>query len=634
MPRGFGPDNPNSASEAQIPGNSALFRLDLGSAHDRRGRTEHVRPGAHAPILRRVPVIVAEEVQKPVREQVGDLTHDAAAVLGGLGPSRVEADHHVAEELGVTLTSLPVPHREREHVGRAILVTVVSVEPLDRSFVAEKHGELGVAHPQRFEHARRPRAHLTGSDGSLGQRACGDEDRHGLASADNGARELFERILIANRGEVGTRVARTCRRLGIETIGVHVGADENALHIEACDEAAQIGDHPSAYLDAARLVSTAKERGAHALHPGYGLLADEPSFTRAVESAGIVFVGPAADPVEAARDRLFVRSTAMEAGVRVLPASERPIFGPQLALEDVDRIGYPVEVRPVGGVGEPRERCVAYDVAELAEALVTLDPLEDHGGAYLEKHVELARHVEVQVIFDDEEAIVLGDREVTLRKGGRRVLSESPAPALDQLHHRDAVRGAIWEAASEVTSRLGCRGLASCHFVLDAEGTFFFSSFRPGLQVEHPTIEMCSGIDLVEMQLRLAAGEPMPPELRTAETTGAALQARIDAAIDPETGLAFESHVKSARWPPAPQGTVRIETGVRVGSVISPELDPLVATVTTHAPNRHDALFMLDRILAEIHLSPLVTNLRLLRKVLNHHSLQAGQYDEGFIERI
>lgn len=445
---------------------------------------------------------------------------------------------------------------------------------------------------------------------------------------------MFERILIANRGEVATRVARTCRRLGIETIAVHVGVDEGALHVEACDEAAHLGDDPSAYHDAARLVAIAKERGAHAVHPGYGLFADEAGFARAVESAGLVFVGPAAERFEAARDRLFVRSLAIEAGVRVLPGSEQPIFGPQLALEHVDRIGYPVEVRPVRGIGEPALRYACEDVADLAEALAALDPLEDHGGVYIEERVELARHVEVQVIFDGEDAIVLGDREVTLRSGGRRILCESPAPALDQLHHREAVRGAIWEAAAEVATRLGCRGLASCHFVLDADGTFFFSSFRPGLQVEHPTIEMCSGIDLVEMQLRLAAGEPIPPELRTAETTGAALQARVDAATDPETGLAFESSVQSARWPPAPQGTVRIETGVRVGSIVSPAHDPLVATVTTYAPNRHDALLMLDRILAEIHLTPLVTNLRLLRKVLNHHSLQAGQYDEGFIERI
>lgn len=445
---------------------------------------------------------------------------------------------------------------------------------------------------------------------------------------------MFERILIANRGEVATRVARTCRRLGIDTIGVHVSDEADALHVEACDEVVDLGDDPGAYRDAARLLAVAKERGANAVHPGSGLLADDPSFARAVEAEGLIFVGPAAERFEAAADRIRVRKVAIDAGVRVLGGSERAIVGPREALIDVDRIEYPVVVRPVNGVGEAAIHHVVHDVAELAEALADLDPLESHGGVYLEKHVELARHVVVQMIFDGEDAIALGDREVSLRKEGRRLIAESPAPAIDQLHHRDAVRGAMWEAATEVATRLGCLGLGSCHFLVDADAAFFFTGFTPSLQVEHPTIEMCLGMDLVEMQLRLAAGEPSPPELRTVESTGAALQARVDAATDPATGLAFASHVQSARWPPAPQGKVRIETGINVGNVVSQAHDPLVATVTTYAPNRHDALLMLDRILAEIHIAPLVTNLRLLRKVLNHESFRAGQYDESFVDRI
>lgn len=446
-----------------------------------------------------------------------------------------------------------------------------------------------------------------------------------------GARSLFERILIANRGEVATRIARTCQRLGIETIAVRATSDGEAPHFDACDEVVTLGEEPSAYRDLDALVRAAVDHGAHAVHPGYGLLADEPSFAEAIESRGLIFVGSGAERFEAARDALAVRSMAMEAGVRILPGSERPIFGPQDALVDVDRIDYPVVVKPVLG-GAPS--LIAADVADLAEGLAALDPLDEHRGAYLERHVDRARHVEVQLISDGKEAMVLGDREVSLQRDGRRLLAESPAPALDQLFHGDAVRGAIWDASVELASRLGCPGLLSCRFLLDADNVFTFQGFTAGLQIEHTTIEMCAGIDLVEMQLRLAAGEPMPPELHAIEPTGAALQARLDAATDPATGLAFASHVESARWPPAPQGKVRIETGVRAGSIISPEHDPLVATVTTYAPNRHDALLMLDRILAETHLHPLVTNLPLLRKALNHESLRAGQYDEDFIARI
>ncbi len=443
---------------------------------------------------------------------------------------------------------------------------------------------------------------------------------------------MFERILIANRGEVATRVARTCRRLGVETVAVHVGVDAGDLHVAACDEGVAIGDTSAAYHDPAAMVAAAKGSGVHAVHPGYGALADDPTFAKAVEDAGLIFVGPASERSAALRDRLAVRSIAHQCGVRVLPASERPITGPQLALLDVDEIGYPVVVRPV--IGDELAGAVANDVAELAEALANLDPLDARGGAYVERYVERARHVEVQLMVHGAQAFVLGDREVSLRREGRRILCESPAPAIDQLHDAEAVRGAMWEAATELGSRLDCDGLGSAHFLLDADGRFHFVSFTPGLQVEHSTIEMCSGLDLVELQLLLAAGEPAVDGLEMLEPSGSAFQALIHAARDPNSGSAFESSVESARWPPAPQGKVRIETGVQPGSHVSAELDPLLATVTTYAPNRHDALLMLDRILAEIHLAPVVTNQRLLRLALNDESVQAGQYDEDFVDRM
>ncbi|MCB9591890.1 MAG: hypothetical protein H6719_04070 [Sandaracinaceae bacterium] len=444
---------------------------------------------------------------------------------------------------------------------------------------------------------------------------------------------MFERILIANRGEVATRVARSCRRIGVETVGVHVTADASAIHVAACDESVSLGDDPSGYLDGEAILAAARDRGVHAIHPGYGLLAEDPAFARAVAEAGLLFVGPDADTLTRVRDRLAVRAAAIECGVRVLPGSERPITGPQHALVDVDRIDYPVVVRPRLGIGET-QGAVANDVAELAEALAALDPLEDHGGAFVETHIERARHVEIQLFSTEGLALVLGDREVSLRRGQRRLFAESPAAALEQLRTVDAVRGAMWEAASEVAQKLEVSGLCSAHFVLDFDGLFYLAGFTPGLQVEHTTIEMCSNIDLVEMQLRFAAGEPLADELSKVEPSGCALQAYVDAACDPATGRAFESHVQAARWPPAPPGKVRIETGIQMGSLVSPTLDPLVASITTYAPNRHDALLMLDRILAEIHLSPLVTNQRLLRKALNHESFRAGQFDEGFVDRI
>ena len=445
---------------------------------------------------------------------------------------------------------------------------------------------------------------------------------------------MFERILIANRGEVAVRIARTCRRLGVETVGVHIASEADAPHVESCDESVQIGTEPGAYADVEAILGAARGAGVHAIHPGYGIARDAVALARGAEEAGIKYIGPTSDKLATLGDRLAVRAAASALGMRLLPGSERPILEAQHALEDVDALGYSVVLKPARGFGEPDQLPVVHDVAALSDALDALGPLEAIGGAYLERWVERARHVEVQLVVNGTEALVLGDREVSLRKGVRRVVAESPARALDQLHFRDAVRGALWDASSEIAVALGCTGLASCQFLLDADGSFYFTGLEPGLTVEHTTTEMCCNLDLVELSITLAAGEPIPKEAWRAEPTGCAFLARVDAALDPRSGRPFESRTDQTRWPPAPQGKVRIETGVKIGSAISPAFDPMIASVTTYAPTRHDALLMLDRILAEIHLAPVVTNLRLVRKAVNHESLRAGQYDDEFIERI
>lgn len=445
---------------------------------------------------------------------------------------------------------------------------------------------------------------------------------------------MFERILIANRGEVAARIARTCRRLGLETVGVRLESEAEAPHVEACDESVSIGTDPSAYADVEAIIAAARSANVQAIHPGYGIERDAVALAEAAEAAGIAYVGPTGERLRVLSDRLAVRAAAAKLGVRVLPGSERPILEPNQALEDVDAIGYPVVIKPARGFGEPDVLPVAHDVAALSEALDGLGPTLAASGAYVEPWVERARHVEVQLVVNGREAIVLGDRDVSLRKGGRRMLAESPATALEQLHHRDAVRGALWDASTEIAVALGCTGLASCQYLLDGDGTFYFVGMMPGLTVEHTTTEMCCNLDLVELSLTLASGEPIPPEAWRAEPTGCAFLARVDAALDPRSGRPFESRADVTRWPPAPQGKVRIETGVKAGTPISPAYDPMIASVTTYATTRHDALLMLDRILAEITLAPVVTNLRLVRKTLNHESVRAGQYDDDFVERL
>jgi acetyl/propionyl-CoA carboxylase alpha subunit len=457
---------------------------------------------------------------------------------------------------------------------------------------------------------------------------------------------MFEKILVANRGEVAARVARTCRRIGADTVAVHVEGEEDAVHVQACDAWVRVGPPrdpaggasagvpvSASYADVGALIGAARESGCAALHPGYGLLDDDPMLSRGCEKAGIAFVGPSPEELVLFRDRVSVRNAAFDAGLRILPGSERPIREPSELREDAESVGYPLVLKPAFGIGEPSALVVIESAEDLEAAIARTD--WDGAAHYAERHVDRPRHVEVQLVGDGEgSAIVVGDREVSVRKDHRRVLAESPTPAIDALRRGDAVRSAIWAAAIDFALYLRFRGVGSAHFLLDARGSFHFLSFHPALQAEHAVIELCANVDLVEVQVRLANREPMPSEAVRAEPTGHAVQARIEAATNPGDGRPFGGRADEVRWPPAPTGKVRIETGIQARSRVQPDHDPLVATVTTYAPTRHEAVLTLDRIIAETRIAPLVTNLRLLRRALNHESFRASQYDEGFLDRV
>ncbi|UJR79973.1 biotin carboxylase N-terminal domain-containing protein [Sandaracinus amylolyticus] len=452
---------------------------------------------------------------------------------------------------------------------------------------------------------------------------------------------MFEKILVANRGEVAARVARTCRRIGADTVTVHTDGEEDSVHAQACDEAVRVGPPRTngavpvrdSYANVAALIGAARATGCSALHPGYGLLDDDPTLARACEAAGIAFVGPSPEELVLYRDRFSIRHAAFDAGLRILPGSERPIREPSELREDVEAIGYPLVIKPAFGLGEPTVLPTLESADDLERAI---GGIEWEGAAcYVERHVDRPRHVEVQLVGDGQgNCVVIGDREVSVRKDHRRVLAESPAPAIDALRQGAAVRSAIGAAAIDLALYLRFRGVGSAHFLIDARGSFYFLGFHPLLQPEHAVIEACANIDLVEVQVRLASGEPMPPEVPRVAPTGHAVQARIEAATDPRDGRPFPGRADDVRWPPAPAGKVRIETGIQPRSRVQHDHDPVVATVTTYAPTRHEAVLVLDRVIAETRIAPLVTNLRLLRRALNHESFRACQYDEGFLDRV
>jgi acetyl/propionyl-CoA carboxylase alpha subunit len=442
---------------------------------------------------------------------------------------------------------------------------------------------------------------------------------------------MFEKILIAGRGEIAARVARTCRRLGADTVAACADGEEESVFAQACDSVARIGS-TDAHADPRVIVETAKALGCQAIHPGYGTFDESLELPRLAEKAGIVLIGPSAETIVLHRDRLALREAAIEAGVRVLPASSAPATTLAALEEEAQAVGYPVVLKRAISTHEPRVLLVAEDDASLATHFASPD--FDGVPVVLERHIDRPRHVEIQIAADGKGHIaVLGDYETSARKDHRRVLGESPAPAIDALHGREEVRAAIWAAAFDLVAYAGFRGVGCVQFLIDARGAFYFVGFLPRLSPEHALVEMCTNTDLVEVEVMLALGEGVPDGVLRAEPTGHAVQARIDAALNPADGRPFPGRADDVRWPPAPTGRVRIETAIHARAKVLADHDPTVATVTTYAPTRHEAVLQLDRVIAETRIAPLVTNLRLLRRALNHESFRACQYDEGFLDR-
>ena len=451
---------------------------------------------------------------------------------------------------------------------------------------------------------------------------------------------MFERILIANRGEIAARLARTLRRLGADTVAVCVPGEETTVHVQACDTHVVLSSSaPDPYRDVAAIVRAAKDSGCQAVHAGYGLFDQGPELARALERAGLVHVGPLPEVVVMLRDRAALRTAAEEAGLRVLAASSRALAAPgedewaQAMRDESGQLGFPLVIKPAYGVQEPATLTVIED-AEGLEVWIADRMKDDEGEAVvLERWVERPRHVEVYVVGDGTDVVVIGDVETSVRKDHRRVIAESPAPAIDCLHRGAAVRSAVWAASLDLARDLALRGVAAVHFLFDASGHFHFVGMRPGLAPEHALLEMCTSVDLVEVEVVLALGEGLPKQATSAEPTGHAVQARVEAALDPRDQRPFAGRTEDVRWPPAPTGRVRIEASVQSGSRVASHHDPLVATIATFAPTRHEAVLTLDRIVAETRIAPLTTNLRLLRRALNHESFRALTVDEGFLDR-
>jgi 3-methylcrotonyl-CoA carboxylase alpha subunit len=451
---------------------------------------------------------------------------------------------------------------------------------------------------------------------------------------------MFEKILIANRGAIAVRVARTCERLGIATVAVYSEVEVDSLHRQTCDESVCIGPArvQESYLNQSAILEAAKQTGAQAIHPGYGLLSENPGFVRAVEAAGLAFIGPSADCIELFGDKVRAKALAQQAGVRVTPGSDEALNDLAQAAYEAERIGYPVLVKAAAGGGGIGMQIV-NGPDELAKAMSTCASraLAAFGDdrVYIERFIDRPRHVEVQVIGDKQgQLVALGERECSIQRRHQKIIEESPAPALEFSRNAQERRTGLFDAALRIAQEAGYYNAGTAEFILDAEGRAYFMEWNPRLQVEHAVTEMCTGLDLVELQLRVAFGESLPNEVLRAEPRGHAIEARIYAEDADKGFIPKPGEVKTLRWPALAPGSLRIESGIAVGSTVTPYYDPMVAKVITFGATRHGAILTLDRVLAETEIEPLVTNLDFLRRVLAHESFRAGQYDTDFVARL
>jgi acetyl-CoA/propionyl-CoA carboxylase biotin carboxyl carrier protein len=421
-------------------------------------------------------------------------------------------------------------------------------------------------------------------------------------------------VLIANRGEIAIRVARSAHALGLATVGVVTAADRGAAHPDATDMVVSI----DSYLDPAELLRAARLAGARSVHPGYGFLSENAAFARAVVDAGLTWIGPPPDAIELMGDKGAAKEAAAAAGVPVVPAG--------------DDGGYPVIVKAVAGGGGKGMR-VVRSAAELqaATAAAQREARSSFGDdrVLVERYLERPRHIEVQVLADRHgHCVHLGERECSLQRRHQKVVEEAPSPAVDA-----ALRARMGEAAVALALACGYAGAGTVEFIATRDAAqFFFLEMNTRLQVEHPVTELVYGVDLVEQQLRVAAGEPLALTQELLAPVGHAVEARLYAE-DPAAGfLPSTGTVRAYREPSGPG--VRVDSGVRAGSEVGTQYDPMLAKVIAHGPDRATALNRLDRALATFDLAGVTTNAAFTRTLLARDDVRAGEQDTGLLERV
>jgi propionyl-CoA carboxylase alpha chain len=443
---------------------------------------------------------------------------------------------------------------------------------------------------------------------------------------------MFNKILIANRGEIAIRIIRTCSRMGIKTVAVYSDADSRSLHRNLADEAVYIGESQSqkSYLDIGKIVAAAQSTGCEAVHPGYGFLSEKADFAKAVEAAGMVFIGPPVHAVDIMGDKISSKELAKNAGVPVIPGHIEAIKDEEEAIKHADEIGYPILLKPAAGGGGKGMRIV-HKAAEMRNALAasrkeTQKAFNDTR-VFVERYIEQPRHIEIQVLADSHGQVVhLGERECSIQRRYQKVIEESPSPGVSP-----ELRERMGKAACDLARTAGYVNAGTVEFVMDAQKNFYFLEMNTRLQVEHPVTEMVTGLDLVEWQLRIASGEHLPFDQSGIKFKGWAIEARI-CAEDPCRGFIPSTGMITRYAAPCGKG-VRIDSGVNIGSKIDVYYDSMLAKLICHGTTREEARLGLIEALNGYHVEGVSANIDFVTSVLCLPEFAAGELTTGFIEQ-
>ncbi len=442
---------------------------------------------------------------------------------------------------------------------------------------------------------------------------------------------MFRRVLVANRGEIAVRVMRTLRDRGIEAVAIHSEVDRHALHVRMADLAVCVGPEASreSYLKMDAVIDAARRTGAEAIHPGYGFLSENAEFAQLVRDAGLVWIGPPPAAIDAMGDKLVARRTVQAAGVPVVPGTLDPVRDSAAALQIAREIGFPVMVKAAAGGGGKGMRLVESEdrfVASVEGARREAAGAFGDDAVYIEKFVRGPHHVEIQLLCDTHgNAVYVGERECSAQRRHQKVVEECPSPFIDADQ-----RARMGEVAVAAARACGYVGAGTVEFLVGADKSFYFLEMNTRLQVEHPVTELVYGVDLVDAQLQVAAGRPLPFTQAELVPRGHALECRLYAE-DPETFLPSPGLVTGLRWPTGPG--VRVDAGIDADAVVPMSYDPMVAKLCTWGRDRDEAIRRMRRALDETVVLGITTNIALHHRILAAPAFVAGDYDTGLLGR-